>query len=122
MSCTLESKLAERLLFEATQRRQAFLQALYALDKPSALLFEQLAADEWADHPGLAAWPQLLPQIEQLKQIDAALCQQQLGLYGLCSDCEVEIPREQLYQDPCRQRCSVCHAKHLNSQHTSWTL
>ncbi|MBO1518699.1 transcriptional regulator, TraR/DksA family protein [Oceanisphaera pacifica] len=122
MSHTPESQLTERLHTEAKVRQGAFLQALAALDAPLALTFEQIGADEWADHPALLAWPQLQSYIIKLKQVDAALCQQQLGLYGLCSDCEADISREQLYQDPCRQRCSHCHAKHLNSQQASWAL
>ena len=122
MSSILESQLAQRLLTEATRRRQNFLQALRALDADLALQLEQLTADGWADHPTLGRWPQLQPHIKQLKQLDAAICQQQLGLYGLCSDCEAELSYELLYQDPCRQRCAQCELKHLNIQHTSWTL
>lgn len=122
MSSTLESQVTSRLQAEAMRRRQAFLQALQALDADFALQLEQLAADEWADHPLLVTWPQLQPQIKQLKQVDAALCQQQLGLYGLCSDCEVEIGSGQLHQDPCRQRCELCEAKYQNSQQGSWKL
>ncbi|MFD1008253.1 transcriptional regulator, TraR/DksA family protein [Oceanisphaera ostreae] len=117
-----ECELEHRLLAEVASRRQAFLQALQALDLELALQFQQLPADEWADHGALSAWPQLQPHITQLKQLDAALCQQLLGLYGLCSDCEAELSYELLYQDPCRQRCAQCELKHLNSQHTSWTL
>ena len=122
MSSILESQLEERLGAEASQQRRAFLQAVQALDTDLAGQLKQLSADEWADQGALAAWPQLQPHIKQLKKVDAALCQQQLGLYGLCSDCEVELSREQLYQDPCRQRCSLCHSKHLNSQPASWKL
>ena len=122
MSSILESQLEERLGAEAAQQRLAFLQAVQALDTHLAGQLKQLSADEWADQPALIAWPQLAPHIKQLKKVDAALCQQQLGLYGLCSDCEVELSREQLYQDPCRQRCSLCHSKHLNSQPASWKL
>ena len=122
MSSILESQLEERLGAEASQQRLAFLQAVLALDTDLAAQLKQLSPDEWADQNILAAWPQLQPHIKQLKKVDAALCQQQLGLYGLCSDCEVELSREQLYQDPCRQRCSLCHSKHLNSQPMSWKL
>lgn len=122
MSSKLESRLEDRLKAEASMRRHAFLQAVQALDSELAILLNDLSPDEWADQVTLTVWPQLEPHIKQLKQVDAALCQQQLGLYGLCSDCEEELSREQLYQDPCRQRCSLCHSKHLNSQPTSWKL
>ena len=122
MSNILESQLEERLEAEASSQRLAFLQAVQALDSELARQLQDLPPDEWADQNTLSGWPQLLPFIKQLKKVDAALCQQQLGLYGLCSDCEVELSREQLYQDPCRQRCSLCHSKHLNSQPASWKL
>ncbi|WP_319781529.1 transcriptional regulator, TraR/DksA family protein [Oceanisphaera sp. IT1-181] len=122
MSSVLESQLEERLAAEASDRRLAFLQAVHALDIDLADQLKDLSPDEWADYSALSVWPQLQPHIKQLQQVDAALCQQQLGLYGLCSDCEVELSREQLYQDPCRQRCSQCHSKHLNSQQGSWKL
>lgn len=122
MSSVLESQLEERLVAEASIRRLAFLQALQALDSELARQLNDLPADEWADQAMLAMWPQLQGHIKQLKQVDAALCQQQLGLYGICSDCETELSRELLYQDPCRQRCSLCHSKYLNSQPMSWKL
>ena len=122
MSSKLESQLEERLVAEASRRRLAFLQAVQALDSELARQLNALSPDEWADVGALCAWPQLQPHIKQLQQVDAALCQQQLGLYGLCSDCEDELSRELLYQDPCRQRCSLCHSKHLNSQQGSWKL
>ncbi|ART79153.1 transcriptional regulator, TraR/DksA family protein [Oceanisphaera avium] len=122
MSSILESQLEERLGAEVSQQRQAFLQAVQALDSELARQLTLLSPDEWADQGALYAWPQLQPYIKQLKKVDAALCQQQLGLYGLCSDCEVELSRELLFQDPCRQRCSLCHSKFLNSQPASWKL
>lgn len=122
MSSILESELAARLHTQAAVIQQDFLLAAGALDPKLAQQLKQLPPDEWVDQPCLISWPQLLPHIKQLKQVDAALCQQQLGLYGLCSDCEVELSRELLLNDPCRQRCSLCHSKHLNSQQTSWAL
>ena len=122
MSSTLEPQLEHRLVAEANRRRQAFLQALQALDTKLALQLQQLSPDEWADHCALSAWPQLQPHIKQLKQLDAALCQQQLGLYGLCSDCETELTFELLYQDPCRQRCTPCEQKYQSTEHGSWQL
>ena len=78
--------------------------------------------DEWAEQVGHCEQDQLveltsrldLPKVEQsvarLKRIDAALCQMDLGLYGLCSDCEEPLSIEQLEQDPTLQRCPRCEA------------
>lgn len=63
-----------------------------------------------------------LPKVEQrvarLKQIDAALCQMDLGLYGLCSDCEEPLSSEQLEQDPTQQRCPRCEARYSKGRHS----
>jgi len=49
---------------------------------------------------------------ERLMRLDAAVCQLDLGLYGLCSDCESEIEVSRLQQDPTEQRCSVCASRY----------
>ncbi|AEY02065.1 transcriptional regulator, TraR/DksA family protein [Oceanimonas sp. GK1] len=117
-----EQELEQRLLAVAEDRRHHFLCALRELDAGLATRLQHLPPDEWADHSALAAWPQLLPQLKALRQADAALCQWQLGLYGLCSDCEAELTPAQLLADPCRQRCDHCEAKYRKAQHGSWTL
>lgn len=48
----------------------------------------------------------------QLRRIDAALCQYEIGLFGICSDCEEPIEKTRLDIDPCVQRCSTCEEKH----------
>ena len=55
----------------------------------------------------------------ELKRVDAALCQLDLGLYGICSDCEESIEPELLQADPCRQRCSRCEQRHRKRNHAS---
>ncbi|MFP2767966.1 transcriptional regulator, TraR/DksA family protein [Oceanisphaera sp. KMM 10153] len=117
-----EQELELRLLAVAEDRRHRFLFTLQELNAALAAQLQQVPADEWVDHPPLTAWPQLQPQINALKQVDAALCQWQLGLYGLCSDCEAELTREQLWLDPCRQRCDVCEQKYHKAQHGNWQL
>lgn len=44
----------------------------------------------------------------RLMRLDAALCQLDLGLYGLCADCETDIEADRLNQDPTEQRCLAC--------------
>src|SRR5690554_4452616 len=97
------SALVQRLQQEADTRRAQFIHALTLVDPALANQLALLAADEWADHPKLQPWPTLKEPLARLKQVDAALCQWQLGLYGLCSDCEVQLTQEQLYADPCIQ-------------------
>jgi DnaK suppressor protein len=60
-----------------------------------------------------------LPQVKladtdiftRLMRLDAAYCQLELGLYGLCSDCEVDIEAYRLITDPTEQRCTQCEQK-----------
>lgn len=47
----------------------------------------------------------------RIKSIDAALQGMELGLYGLCSDCETELDAQQLIDMPTAQRCPVCEKK-----------
>lgn len=56
------------------------------------------------------------PLFKRLMRLDAAYCQLELGLYGLCSDCETEIEAMRLSHDPTEQRCVRCEAK-FNRQH-----
>lgn len=67
------------------------------------------------------AWPELLqhwqtPDLiepkKRLEQILAALSQYEIGCYGLCADCEAEIPLTELVQDPAQQRCKKCEKEH----------
>ncbi|MEI6859769.1 MAG: TraR/DksA C4-type zinc finger protein [Shewanella sp.] len=52
------------------------------------------------------------PLFSQITQVDAAVCQLDIGLYGLCSDCENEIESERLNINPVEQRCTRCAKSH----------
>ncbi|GIU06567.1 TraR/DksA C4-type zinc finger protein [Shewanella glacialipiscicola] len=69
-------------------------------------LIDKLAQTPLAEHP----------LFSQLNKLDAAFCQLDLGLYGLCSDCEAEIETVRLTQDPTEQRCNAC-ADHYQHEH-----
>ncbi|MCH1924743.1 TraR/DksA C4-type zinc finger protein [Shewanella sp. C32] len=65
----------------------------------------------------LAASPLCQQSIYQrIVRLDAAICQLELGLYGLCADCEANIEPERLRADPTEQRCRVCD-EHFRHQH-----
>ena len=55
--------------------------------------------------------------ITRLLHIEAALCQMELGLYGLCSDCEEPLSGAALDQDPALQRCPSCERRYLKGNH-----
>ncbi|MGL5224105.1 MAG: TraR/DksA family transcriptional regulator [Aeromonas sp.] len=61
--------------------------------------------------------PNSEPLVARLKQIEAALCQMDLGLYGLCSDCEEPLAITQLEQDPALQRCPRCEHRYNKGFH-----
>jgi len=78
------------------------------------------------EHQALSHWPELLrhwltPELEQktrrLELVQAALSQMDMGLYGLCSDCEAKIEHELLQLDPARQRCARCEKLVLDNKH-----
>jgi DnaK suppressor protein len=65
----------------------------------------------------LARWPELLshwhtPGLQEmshrLEAVQAALSQMEIGLYGVCCDCELKIEAERLEKDPAEQRCNQC--------------
>ncbi|QSX38543.1 TraR/DksA C4-type zinc finger protein [Shewanella sedimentimangrovi] len=56
------------------------------------------------------------PLFERLLRLDAAWCQLDLGLYGLCADCEEPIEADLLLADPSEQRCATC-AEHFHMGH-----
>ncbi|KPU82696.1 hypothetical protein JI57_03680 [Psychromonas sp. PRT-SC03] len=58
----------------------------------------------------------LKEKIKILKNIDAALSNLHLGMFGVCSDCEEEIELERLKEDATQQRCQRCAEKY-NKQH-----
>jgi RNA polymerase-binding transcription factor DksA len=66
---------------------------------------------------------ELKAQLKQMQRVSAALCQIDLGLYGLCSDCEENIELERLNNDPSTQRCQRCSDKHrLSKRSDSFAL
>ncbi|WP_298941031.1 TraR/DksA C4-type zinc finger protein [uncultured Psychromonas sp.] len=58
----------------------------------------------------------------QIQSIDAALQGIELGLYGLCSDCEVEIEIEELFKCPTKQRCPACEIKYQQQKVKGYKL
>lgn len=58
----------------------------------------------------------------QIQSIDAALQGIELGLYGLCSDCEVEIEVEELFKCPTKQRCTACEIKYQQQKVKGYKL
>ncbi|WP_094751945.1 TraR/DksA family transcriptional regulator [Psychromonas sp. CD1] len=63
----------------------------------------------------------LKDKIKTIKNIDAALSNLNIGMFGLCADCEESIELERLKKDATLQRCQCCTEKY-NKQHTNQYL
>ncbi|MDO6619441.1 MULTISPECIES: TraR/DksA family transcriptional regulator [unclassified Shewanella] len=99
-----EAQLKYELVHQLNQQTQPSAQVQFnmSLTELIELMSEQRLTDT--------------PLFGQLTRLDAALCQLELGLYGLCSDCESDIEAERLAADPTEQRCAHCAEKY-NQQH-----
>lgn len=106
----IKQKLSE---LEASLRQE-----IGALPQLSEIRGAQSAKLSLGDLIDLMAQSHLLdhPLFCRLSRLDAAICQLDLGLYGLCADCETEIDPIRLQQDPTEQRCSSC-AEHYQHEH-----
>jgi len=109
--------LRTNMLDEIQQHRQLISQYLHQHPQPqcSALLLQ-------LEQRPLSYWPELLqpwmtPQLKQissrLEALQAAISLIDMGLYGLCSDCECRIESDLLTADPTRQRCRQCEQHYL---------
>lgn len=58
----------------------------------------------------------------QIQNIDAALQGIELGLYGLCSDCEEPLAVEELFKCPTIQRCPACEMKYQQQKVKGYKL
>jgi DnaK suppressor protein len=47
-------------------------------------------------------------QVTEIRQIEAALRRADLGIYGVCRDCDGEIGYERLQSQPVAERCVAC--------------
>lgn len=61
--------------------------------------------------------------LEEAKDLDAALARVDRGGYGFCSDCSLPIPESRLEAYPTAKRCRSCQEKHeRRAQHPSARL
>ncbi|MCW8995860.1 MAG: molecular chaperone DnaK [Psychromonas sp.] len=94
-------------------------------DTSIPLTAEQLqtvSADELIELAGHFEIPSVSHKIALMKCIDAALNNLQIGMFGLCADCESEIAINDLNLDPTRQRCTVCDKKYRQQKNKGYKL
>ncbi|MGY5453166.1 TraR/DksA family transcriptional regulator [Agarivorans sp. MS3-6] len=116
-----------RLTQQLEQLKSEIISFLTASEKTSLQLtaekLQSLSNEQLIDQALKLQFSELNAQLKQLQRVDAALCQVDLGLYGLCSDCEEVIEIERLNNDPSTQRCQICSDKHrLTKRRESFAL
>ncbi|GDY27513.1 MULTISPECIES: TraR/DksA family transcriptional regulator [unclassified Agarivorans] len=116
-----------RLTQQLEQLKSEIISFLTASEKASLKLtagkLQSLSNEQLIDQALKLQYSELNAQLKQLKRVDAALCQIDLGLYGLCSDCEEVIELDRLASDPSTQRCQRCSDKHrLSKRRESFAL
>jgi RNA polymerase-binding transcription factor DksA len=109
----------DRVRYEITDILMHSSDACYKL---IAKQLQIIPADELLDLVIKFNDPNISSQISELKRIDAALNNIEIGMYGLCADCEAQLTIEQLDLDPARQRCSNCHIKYHKQKYNEYKL
>jgi RNA polymerase-binding transcription factor len=75
---------------------------------PVADAADEAAADVISDVDNA----ELSRDLEELREIDAALARMSEGAYGTCADCGGEIDLERLRREPAARRCIDCQSVH----------
>lgn len=83
---------------------------------------EQLSADDFLELAGKIDNVSITHKISAIKSIDAALNNMQIGMYGLCADCEEAIEIQRLNIDPATQRCLTCQSRYEKQKYNGYKL
>ena len=121
-----QEQLKRHLLAEFTQVKAKVKTRLAVSSKPylNALVnkIDDMNADLLIDNLIHSESHSLNLYKTQIKSIDAALQGIELGLYGLCSDCETELSAEELFECPTLQRCQACELKYQQQKVKGYKL
>lgn len=108
----------DRLLSDWAKIRETLIGQLKTAGRDDwAEQVEQCEPDQLVELSSRLHLPKLKANIAHLRRIDAALCQMDIGLYGLCSDCEEPLATTLLEQDPTLQRCQPCSIRYDKGYH-----
>ncbi|MBU2970308.1 TraR/DksA C4-type zinc finger protein [Pseudoalteromonas sp. C2R02] len=104
-----------RLTEEAKRLRAELLQDLsqseHFFEREIALKLKATPDINWIELLQDKIYPTLNKKVIRLNKVEAALCQFEQGVYGICADCEDAISLLKLEQDPTEQRCLPCADK-----------
>lgn len=82
-----------------------------------ASMLENSTPGEWIDLAVTKINPNQFPRFQRLMELEAALCQIDIGQFGYCCDCETKLDLLELSKDPAKQRCPVCEEKKRKKTH-----
>ena len=54
-------------------------------------------------------------QVNEIRSIEAALQRIDMGVYGVCRECDGDITYERLQSQPVAERCVICQEQHERS-------
>jgi DnaK suppressor protein len=80
------------------------------LESRAAVLREEVSSDVQANLDAEPEAVALEQDVIELREVEAALERLHEPEFGLCADCEVEIPFSRLLANPAARRCVACQA------------
>jgi DnaK suppressor protein len=109
----------ERLRYEISE---ILLRSNHSSHKLVAKQIVRVNNDELIELIGKLDLPSISHKVIEMSEIDAALNNIQIGLYGFCSDCEEVISAERLNSLPTTHRCLDCETKYKKQKHNHFKL
>jgi len=104
-----------RLIDEVKRLRIELLKELnqseHHFERELSLKLQTYPYSKWVEFLQNKIYPTLSEKVVRLDKVEAALCQFEQGVYGICADCEESISLCKLENDPTEQRCKPCAIK-----------
>lgn len=81
------------------------------LESRAAVLREEVSSDVKANLDAEPEAVALEQDVDELREVEAALVRLHEPEFGLCVDCEAQIPFSRLQANPAARRCVACQAR-----------
>lgn len=118
----LKLQLNSQLIKVRTTINAIFLESDHTSHHLAAKNLTLLSVDELIEFASQIESVSLKKNVDKLKQVDASLNNIEHSMYGLCSDCENELPVEALAENPTIQRCKTCETKYQKQRNNRYRL
>ena len=115
-------QLNSKLIKVRSRINTVFLESSHASHHLAVKKLARFSADELIEFTSKVENASLTRNIEKLKKLDASLISIEHKMYGLCSDCEIELSVELLLEDPTMQRCPACETKYQKQTYNKYRL